>query len=73
MQFFGVKPAATEMEIIDRQSQTYSKSLAEMRPFVADAAAKQRAASDRVREMADRWAGEPYRLLEQKRLEIQPS
>ena len=73
MQFFGVKPAATEMEIIDRQSQTYSKSLAATRPFVADAAAKQRAASDRVREMADRWAGEPYRLLEQKRLEIQLS
>ena len=68
MQFFGVRPAATEMETIARQSQTYSKSLSEERMFVADAEVKQRAASDLVREMAERWAKEPYQLLEQKRL-----
>lgn len=68
MQFFGVRLAAAEMETIARQSQTYSKSLSEKRTFVADADAKQRAASDFVREMAQRWASEPYQLLEQKRL-----
>ena len=73
MQFFGVRPAATEMETIARQSQTYSKSFSEKRTFVADADAKQRAASDHVREMAARWANGPYQLLEQKRLETQTS
>jgi hypothetical protein len=73
MQFFGVRPAATEMETIARQSQRYSKSLSEKRTFVADADAKQRAASDLVREMAKRWANAPYQLLEQKRLGTETS
>jgi hypothetical protein len=73
MQFFGVRPAPTEMETIVHQSQTYSKSLSEERAFVADSGAKQRAASDLVREVAERWANRPYRLLEQKRLGTQAS
>jgi len=67
LQFFGVRPTAAEMEIIARQSQTYSKST-EARAFAGDSDAKQRAASDLVREMAAKWAAEPYQLLEQKRL-----
>ena len=68
LEFFGVKPAAAEMENIARQSQMYSKSRFGDRTFSADADAKQRAASELVRETAARWANEPYQLLEQKRL-----
>jgi len=68
LNFFGVKPAAAEMETIARQSQTYSKSISGDRAFVADADAKQRAASELVRESAERWAYEPYQQLEHKRL-----
>ena len=38
------------------------------RAFVADSDAKHKFASDLIREMAERWAMEPYRLLEEKRL-----
>jgi len=68
LEFFGVKPAAAEMENIARQSQTYSKSPFGERAFTGDAGAKQRAASELVREMAAVWAKKPYQLLEQKRL-----
>jgi hypothetical protein len=68
LQFFGVRPAATEMETIARQSQTYSKST-EARAFAGDSAAKQRLATDLVREVSERWAAKPYQLLEQKRVE----
>ena len=68
LKFFGVEPAAAELETIARQSQTYSKSIAGNRAFVADTDAKQRAAGAHVHEIAERWANEPYRLLEQKRL-----
>jgi hypothetical protein len=68
LNFFGVKPAAAEMETIARQSQTYSKSISADRAFVADTDAKQRAASELVRKVAQRWAYEPYRQLEQNRL-----
>jgi hypothetical protein len=68
LQFFGVRPTATEMETIARQSQTYSKAT-EARAFAADSTAKQNAASNLVREMAEKWAAKPYQLLEQKRLE----
>ena len=71
LNFFGVKPAAAEMETIARQSQTYSKSISGARAFVADTEAKQRAASGLVREMAERWAYESYQRLEQTRLEHQ--
>lgn len=68
LKFFGVRPAAAEMQIIARQSKTYSKAVSGERRFVADSGAKQSAATDLVREMAQRWAAEPYQLLEQKRL-----
>ena len=68
LNFFGVEPAAAELETIARQSQTYSKSISGDRAFVADADAKQRAAGALVHDVAERWANEPYQLLEQTRL-----
>lgn len=67
LKFFGVDPAAAEMETIARQTQKYSKAGSGERGFVADAEAKQLAATDLVREMAERWAADSYQLLEQKR------
>jgi hypothetical protein len=69
LKFFGVRPAATEMETIARQSQTYSKSASGARAFTNDSAAKQSASTELVREMAEAWAAKPYQLLEQKRVE----
>lgn len=69
LKFFGVNPTAAELEAIARQSETYSKAVSRERVFLADAKAKQQAASDLVREMAERWAGKAYQMLETKRLE----
>jgi hypothetical protein len=66
LNFFGVRPAATEMETIVRQSQTYAKAVSGERVFIADAAAKQQVATDLVRNVAHEWASEPYQLLEQR-------
>ena len=71
--FFGVQPAAAEMDNIARQTQKYSKSASGERAFVADAEAKQLAASALVREMAERWANNSYQLLEEIRLGNQAS
>ena len=68
LRFFGVEPAAAEVETIARQTQKYSNAASGDRAFVADTGAKQKAASDLVREMAHRWAAGSYQLLEQKRL-----
>ena len=73
LEFFGVRPAAAEMDNIARQTQKYSKSASGERAFVADAGAKQLAASALVREMAERWANNSYQLLEQTRLGNQAS
>jgi hypothetical protein len=70
LNFFGVRPAAAEMETIAKQSQTYSKAASGERVFIADAVAKQQAATDVIRQVAEQWANEPYQLLEQKRLGI---
>lgn len=69
LKFFGVTPSADDMNAIARLSQTYSKSVSGTRAFVADAEAKQRVASDLIREMADTWASKPYQLLEERRLD----
>ena len=69
LKFFGVQPAATELESITRATQKYSKSTSGDRVFVADAETKQQAATDLVRRMAALWASETYQLLEQKRLD----
>lgn len=68
LNFFGIEPAAAEMETIARQSHVYSKAVTGARAFVADAETKQQLATDTIREMAERWANKPYQLLEHKRL-----
>lgn len=69
LRFFRVNPSAEEMETIARGSRIYSKEVSGSHTFVADADAKQKLANDLVREVTEQWAIEPYRLLEQKRLE----
>jgi len=69
LSFFKVRPAAEELDSIARAGSVYSKEVSGTRTFAADAEAKQKLASDRVREAAAAWAIEPYRQLEQKRLE----
>ena len=69
LSFFNVRPSTEEMNTIARGSGVYSKEVSGTRGFIADAEAKQKRASDLVREMAATWAIEPYRLLEQKRLQ----
>jgi hypothetical protein len=68
LNFFGIEPAAAEMETIARQSQTYSKAASGTHAFVADAESKQQLATAAAREAAEHWASKPYQLLEQKRL-----
>ena len=67
LNFFNVSLSSEEIETIARTSEVYSKEASGTRAFVADVDAKQKLASDLVREMSERWAAEPYRLLEQKR------
>ncbi|HEX7330566.1 MAG TPA: hypothetical protein VF290_03650 [Pyrinomonadaceae bacterium] len=68
LSFFKVSPAAEELDTIARAASMYSKEVSGTRAFVADAEAKRKLASERVREAAAAWAIEPYRQLEQKRL-----
>ena len=65
LNFFQVSLSSEELETIARTSETYSKEASGTRAFVADADAKQKLASNLVREMSERWAEEPYRLLEE--------
>lgn len=69
LRFFKVSPSATELETIEHGSQIYSKEAGARRTFVADTEAKQKFASEAVREAAAKWAAGPYQRLEQKRLE----
>jgi len=69
LRFFKVSSSTEEMETIARASRMYSKEVSGERMFVADTDAKQQTASDLVRETAETWAMEPYRLLERKRLQ----
>lgn len=69
LRFFKVSPSTAELETIERESQVYSKEAHAKRAFLADTDAKQKLASDAVREAAAKWATGPYQVLEQKRLE----
>jgi hypothetical protein len=69
LRFFKVGPSTAELETIERASRVYSKEAYVKRTFLADTDAKQKLASNAVREAAAKWATEPYQLLEQKRLE----
>ena len=68
LRFFKVSPSADELLAIERASRVYSKETSGTRAFVSDSASKHELASDLIREMAERWAMKPYRLLEQKRI-----
>ena len=72
LNFFNVSVSTEELEKIAHTSGLYSKEASGTRAFVADADTKQKLASDLVREMSARWAGESYRLLEQKRANLNP-
>jgi hypothetical protein len=67
--FFGIEPSAAESEAIRRVSGLYSKDPSFERAFSADSDSKRAEATEDVREAAERWAGEPYRLLERLRRE----
>jgi hypothetical protein len=67
LNFFNVSLSSEELGTIARTSGVYSKEVSGTRAFVSDVDAKQKLASDLVREVSERWAVEPYRLLEQKR------
>jgi hypothetical protein len=67
--FFGIEPSAAEREEIRRVSGLYSKDPSFGRAFSADSDTKRAAATGAVREAAERWAGESYRLLERLRRE----
>jgi hypothetical protein len=68
LEFFEIRPSTKEIEAIARASGVYAKETSTARRFIADSEAKQRLASDVVREMSERWAMMPYRLLEDKRI-----
>jgi hypothetical protein len=56
------------LEAIARTREIYSKEVSGTRPFVADADAKQKLASDLIRKATAAWSNEAYQRLEQKRL-----
>jgi len=64
LKFFNVNLSSEELETIARTSGVYSKEASGTRAFISDTDAKQNLASDLVREMSERWASGPYRLLE---------
>lgn len=70
LDFFKARPSPEELEKIGSGSRIYSKAVSAVREFVPDAEVKQKVASDRVREMAERWAITPYQMLEQSRLPV---
>jgi hypothetical protein len=70
LQFFGVRPSAAELERIASGTRVYSKEVSATRVFVPDTDAKQKLASAHVREAAERWAMQPYALLEMKNHEL---
>ena len=65
LRFFNVDVSNAELERITSGSRIYSKEISGVREFTPDSDTKQKFASDLVREMAERWACEPYKLLEQ--------
>lgn len=67
LDFFNVRPSGEELERIASGTRIYSKQASATLPFVPDGDAKQKLASDLVREMATRWAIEPYHLLERNK------
>ena len=67
LNFFNARPSAAELERIASGARAYSKEASTASEFVPDADAKQKLATPLVRELAERWAIVPYRLLEENR------
>ena len=67
VRFFGATPTDAEARRISRAAALYAKDPVPARPFVPDGEAKRASASPLVREMAERFAAEPYRLLLSKK------
>lgn len=67
LKFFKVAASGAELEKITSGSRIYSKEISGAREFTPDSDTKQKFASTLVREMAERWAIEPYKLLERTR------
>ena len=67
LKFFKVEASGAELEKITSGSRIYSKEISGTREFTPDSDTKQKFASSLVREMAERWAIEPYNLLERTR------
>ena len=65
LNFFKISLSTEELERITRTCGVYSKEASGTRVFVDDGKAKQNLASALVLEMSERWANEPYRLLEE--------
>ncbi|HZB45380.1 MAG TPA: hypothetical protein VE360_09060 [Pyrinomonadaceae bacterium] len=67
VRFFGAAPRPAEIEEIERVSRLYSKDPARRRAFGGDDGdAKRSGATPLIREMAERWAREPYERLRRK-------
>jgi hypothetical protein len=66
LNFFKIDLSSEELDTIARTTKAYSKEVSGTRAFVADAVTKQKLASDLIREMSERWASGPYKLLEEK-------
>jgi hypothetical protein len=73
VKFFGIDPVAKERDAIEQVSRRYSKDANSERAFAADADDKQLRASEQVRLMAERWAVQPYRSLEELRRQTEAS
>jgi hypothetical protein len=67
LEFFNVRASPEELERIAIGIRIYSKQVSATREFAPDTESKQKLASDLVREMAQRWAMQPYELLERNR------
>lgn len=67
LNFFKIDASSAELERINSGSRIYSKEITGTREFTPDSETKQKFASEAVREMAERWAIEPYNLLEGSR------
>ncbi|MCA1591841.1 MAG: hypothetical protein LC754_04140 [Acidobacteria bacterium] len=73
LEFFGVHLSEAEIEVLARTSRLYSKDPIPERPFADDTKLKKETASPLVREMAERWAAEPYQRLRMKQADLQRS
>ena len=60
---FGVVPGLDEIDAISKGSRLYSKDIKGRQPFTSDSSAKRGSASDRIVELADKWARTPYERL----------